>query len=693
MKNNKISLVIQYVLLFVVVILITFISLGGFSRNYDAYEFLDGNDGTATEMIIKSIKDLGLKGYYFNSYLGAPDSASYIDASGLDIISVIVICVLSIGGNLSAARIYYYLLYFTFICTTFAMVYLMRKLDYPRILSFVFGLLFSFAPFHMYRYLVHISLGNAFSIPLIIMFSFYIIGIISCESKKDKLIWCILGLLIGLGNAYYVFFGMILMFLAYIYSCIKDNSLLKPIKKMWVIIPCLVGMFVTRLPQLIYHIINGSNKVAFVREYTEQELYGLRIIQMLLPVTYSRIPFLKNITSQYYDMQYIDQSESFMSSLGLVASIGFIILCVVFIFSFINRDRIEEDNKDYIIYSCLATLTIILTGSMGGFGAIFNMLVTPQFRCYNRVSVVITCFSLLILAFFLKKIWTKKENISIIICLVVFLLGMFDSLYIYDEGSLYSINLKHEIYQEFFDRAEAFLPQDSMIYQLPYADYPEADDIYDFYVSKHFIGYLFTDNFKYSYGGIIGRDNSAKRLYFNGGADAYFISSIKEAGFNAVYIDCTGFEDGGANIVNYYINLNMPYITSLDGKIFIFDISDYNEDVSYDLESKSCIFVKNWMEKYAGVSSGEYVIAGLANGLLNYDIDTYKNLYSYIYDKDVVLNGTNYEYVEFLFSEIFGAVPDKGQIEYWASYLDNNYTRESMFELFISSEDFIKMIM
>lgn len=685
---------ISFSVLFALMILITYISLGGKYRDYNAYDALDGGDGTATEMIIKGIHEYGLKGLYFNERVAAPDVASYIDANGLDTFMAICIILIDKVMRTSPACTYLLFLYLTFILNSWTMFYLLRKLNISYINSVIFSALFSIAPYHFYRYLVHISIGNAFSVPIYILFALFAIGVIECDSVMDKIIFAFLGFFAGLSNPYFIFFGLILAFLAFLYNLINNShrEIKGIIKKYWVYGISIFTFILSQFPSVMYRLLNGSNPIVFIRSYAEQELYSLNIIQMLLPVIYSRIPILSAITGDYYSWISCER-ETYMASLGIIAGCGFIWICILFFILFISNKKDNDTiNNDYIKFLVLSVVTFVVVGASGGIGEIFNMLITPQFRCYNRESIYITAICLAVMAYFFDKIKFKKQIITFIMCLALLFLGIYDSVYICSMDYNTRIRDENNIYKKFFQEAEESMPDGAMIYQLPFADYPEVAPVNNLQVSKHFVGYLFTDHLRWSYGGIKGRDYGAKRLYYMGGENEYFIASLIEAGFSGVYIDCDGFEDGGEEIVGYYKSMGFPYVVSENNMLYLFDISGFDMNSIEKVNYKTYEFVYYWIEDYYGQGPEEFLCAGLAVAIENGDLDAIESLYSYIETKDICQNYSNDEYVKFLYKRIFNVIPSDEAMEYWRWYLSGNYTRKDVFESFLLSQNFYDLL-
>ena len=666
-----------YGIVCVVSLLIGYLSLGK-NFDFDTYASLQG-DGTGSCMAIKSIQENGIAGIWFNPRIGAPETSALIDFPGQDILMTIMIWCISLFIT-STAKIMYVYLILTFVLNALSMALLLRKINIKYMPTFVISILFTAAPYHFFRYLGHLGLGNYMSFAITIYLSLNILGIIN-EEKKDRWKICICAILLGLGYGYYYAFGLILMTVAYIMKFIKSENKKEIFGKGWIVGTVLGAIFLSALPQVIYNAINGSNPIAGQRSPIEQEIYGLKIIQLLLPPSYSRFPLFRNI-NQLYSSKAPLVNENSYSCMGLIASIGFIVLCIALVISFCAKKKKDEDSMVLIDFLSLSTLCLILMGSIGGFGEIFNALVTAQIRCYNRSSIYIMGLSLIMIALLLNQIKFKKVWISYVICGVTLSVGMVDQINICSDNWQEPIKNTQEVYEDFFAEVENQLDENAMVYQLPYLDYPEVSQTFDY---KHFVGYLFTDTIRWSYGGVKGRNTEAGELNIDKGMSYRFLRNIKDAGFDAVYIDLAGYDDGGSRVLNFYNGIGLEPIVSDDGMLYLYDISEMEISDRYLIPGYG--FVDSWDSAY-GMNLGENEKADLANKMEKVDTSAYSTLWSGIKDRDIVKTYSDEAYVDFLYTSILGRTESDEERQDWVANLQNGTNREEAFYSFLNSSEF-----
>lgn len=579
MTSNLTKNVALYVLLFVVSITISLVSLDFLNIDWDAYCSIS-LDSAATEASIKSIQENGIMGVYFNPRVGAPNAhGSWIDSQGIDVFLNLVILVLNFIFRPSTQRLYYYTLIATFVITSFSMAVLLNKLKYNKLVVFVFSILFSFGPYHFHRYLYHIAIGNAFSVPLSILMCLYLMNLVDTgeNSKKIKIEYSLYGILLGLSCPYFAFYGLILLAIAFIF-CASDKDKLKIyISRCECIVAFVLSLFLTRLPSIVFNIFNGKNEMSFARSAEQSEVFALKITQLLFPVEYERIPFLRNITSAYYSSPWVIRTENHMSSLGLVASVLFLIATGMFIYTFIKKkdERSSVLKWDIIDFITFSVVALVLVGVTGGFGEIFNIFVTPQFRCYNRISIDIMCLLLVLGACLTDYLMKKKFELGVLIVLIALLVGLFDQVQINDMKELTGqYHNWQSLYSDFYGKVEDDLPEGAMVYQLPFMSYPESDAICDLDRAEQFTAYLYTDDLRFSFGGVVGRDTLAEELNnIDNGKSEDFIDAIKSAGFSGVIVYADGYEDSGEELVTLYTDLGYEPVVSADGRLFYFNIS------------------------------------------------------------------------------------------------------------------------
>lgn len=167
--------------------------------------------------------------------------------------------------------------------------------------------------------------------------------------------------------------------------------------------------------------------------------------------------------------------------------------------------------------------------------------------------------------------------LRIAIAVVLLGVGSVDQVVISNQDAWTGAGIQAEIYDDFFSRVEKEMGEGEMIYQLPFVEFPEpaSTQIEAMDAYNHLVAYIFTDNLKWSNGGIKGRNETAKQLYVSDGIGSGFLEGIKKAGFSGVYINMTAYAETQRNeLIHFYSEeLSLTPITSQDGLLYFYDIS------------------------------------------------------------------------------------------------------------------------
>jgi len=250
--------------------------------------------------------------------------------------------------------------------------------------------------------------------------------------------------------------------------------------------------------------------------------------------------------------------------LGIGASIGFLFLVLWFV---LRRRSILKNYISKLNLLSVMNVYALLLSSIGGFSFFVAVTLTKKIRSYNRISVFIVFFSLFALGAIADNLLKKMDIVSrrIIVVLVffgIFIVFLIDQTGAYRTGTLYE-NEKNQFLNDriFVEKIEGMLKPGSMIFQLPYTNYPEGNasgtmDSYD-----HLKPYLHSHHLRWSFGAMEGRwaDKWQKSITSAPFNVSSFSNEIRSKGFSAVWVDRAGY-DGNVTI------LERSLVQSLKGK-------------------------------------------------------------------------------------------------------------------------------
>jgi len=549
-------------------------------------------DGIFIGMLIKSVIDTGW--FLENPYLGMPAGLQMYDFPLSDGLNLLLIKLLSIlFPDSGVVMNSFFLLTFPLVTVTSLVVFRQFKISYgPALVS---SLLFTFIPYHFLRgegHLGHLTLSSYFMIPLVTMVAIWLFLEKDLFIHRDentnqiKLNWKNKKFLASLGicvlasstGIYYAFFACFFLLVAGISAVLSQRKFYQLLNAIVLIGIVGTGVVVNIAPSLIYQANHAKNTETAQRNSGEAEIYGLKIAQLVLPASYHKIPSLAQLTANYNARSPL-VNENATSTLGLVGTIGFLLLLggLVFYRNFSAGDILEKLG--------ILNLSGVLLGTIGGFSALFALLVSPQIRAYNRISIFIAFFSLLAVAIVLERLWTKLRPLSggnitmFIILLSILALGMFDQI---PKSSGPDLATKAEYLsdQDFVKRIETRLPPQAMIFQLPYVPFPESPPLNRMTDYSLFRGYLHSTQLRWSYGAMRGREGDMWQRTIAFQPLTEMLKALSLTGFSGIYIDRFGYADNGTDIVAKLVTLlgNTP-LESNDRRLVFFGLEEYNKKI------------------------------------------------------------------------------------------------------------------
>jgi phosphoglycerol transferase len=323
---------------------------------------------------------------------------------------------------------------------------------------------------------------------------------------------------------------------------------------------------------------DGKPHMIFDKQPSEAELYGLKIRHLISPVLGTELPGLKKINDLASGARFPLENENTTARLGLVASAGFLGLLLVMFFPKIGG---RIDPSGVLVAAARLNLAALLLGTIGGFGSLFNLLVAPDIRAYNRLTPFIGFFSLTAVALTLDAAWPRVKR-----CFggrgwaAVFPLAALVAMGIYDQAPAVTWNnatypaIARECrgLKNLVARVESELPADAMVYQMPFIVY--LGDSGNGRMGPYDCAkpYLVSTRLRWSYpvisNGPLYWHERLSRL-----ATREAVPVVRAAGFSAVWVDRYGYEDDAAGVVKDIEALVGPgRVLAEDPRYIVFDI-------------------------------------------------------------------------------------------------------------------------
>jgi hypothetical protein len=455
-----------------------------------------------------------------------------------------------------------------------------RRLGALRLWAAIGSLAYSLAPFIFAQNPHHPFVANVWQIPLAVLVFRWVSTADGFAHWRHWLPWGVaVGFVIGMQNVYYtnIFCQLTLLGAAALAWRMGSWAPVKPA----VAVLCGTGaaFALMNVDTWTYRAVQGSNPGALVREYKWLEIYGLKIVDLVIPpVTHRAEPFATFAAAHRAAAPLLDEG-SYVGLVG-IAALGLLVVAAVRALVLGRADDVPPE--------AWATLWIILAFTTGGLNAIIGACGLTLFRTGCRYSIVILCLALLYAARRLSD-WQRDATArasgsghptDAITITALTAAGGLVAVILWDQVPRpptaelrATIDRQVAADREFTEKMEAALPEGAMVFQLPVMEFPESPVAgvppYD-----HFRPYLFSKHLRFSFGSHKGRERekwqpAVQAKFFEGATvdqeagmigvnqtnARMAVDELKKLGFSAIYVNRNGFPDRGKGIEDALLEL------------------------------------------------------------------------------------------------------------------------------------------
>lgn len=571
--------------------------------------FVYFGDAVYYQMVVKSILTNGW--YLHNAALGMPKGMDLHDFPMPELFNFMLIKLLGYFTT-DSGRVLNLFFLLTFPLTTLTSLFVLRRFNLSAIPALFGSLLYTFTNYHIRRNENHLMYTAYFMIPLIVMVLIWLCsgelsltknGRIRLDWRNPKLLFAALLCLLmaSMGGAYYSFFALFLLLSAGLWRVVREKNWRAMLLPVALVSLVLAGSGATLLPNLRYRLQHGKVSVA-QRAAGEAELFGLKIAQMMLPIAEHRLAPLEELRKEYDKAPLTNENTD--AALGFIGGFGFLFLLGWLLYRRPARETGEQaQHVELFEHLSVLNLTALLLGTVGGFGSLVALLLTPQIRGYNRISIYISFFALFTVALLLEQLARRyfqyggRRVLFGVLVLPLTMLGVLDQTHKHPLPDYAATKAEYQSDAEFFKRVEASVPARSMIFQLPAHIFPEGES-YD-----HFKAYFHTRNLRWSYGAMKERPAALWQKEIAALPLPQMVETLATAGFCGIANDRWSYKDGGAALeAELGKLLGAQPLASSNGRFSYFDLTEYQRKLK------------------AGFSESEWQARQerLANPILNY---------------------------------------------------------------------------
>jgi phosphoglycerol transferase len=441
--------------------------------------------------------------------------------------------------------------------TAWSATWCAETLGVSRATSWIVGVLFAFLPHAFSRSIEHLMLVT-YLVPFVLTYSILVLSGqwtgVPRWRRRLLLAGC---LLLGANYVYTAFFGCFVLMVAIVGRSLSRWSLREVAPAVGVLVLIGVVTVLNLAPTVVAwrHDEIGAYNVEGPKGAGEADVYGLKIRHLLTPIPDHPVGFLRKAAETIRNGKFPLENENVSERLGMVGSVGFLGLLVLATFRLVvPGSRVEWVGPSVLAAGSL-TIALLLLTTIGGFGSLFNVFVSPAIRAYNRAAVFIAYLSLFAVGSCSETIVRRAQVGGRTRLLLICLTPLIAVGGVLDQAPLASLEAqrgpsarKFRALHRFVTRVEATVGEGAAVYQLPHASYPHSPPIASMPPHDHLAAAILSSRLRWSWPPLSGRaqlfDQGLRFL-----DPVALVRRLAILGFAGVWVNGAGYEDGGQAIV------------------------------------------------------------------------------------------------------------------------------------------------
>lgn len=453
----------------------------------------------------------------------------------------------------------------------------LRMLGLPRAESAVAAVLYAFLPYHLARGEKHLFLSMYYLVPLAAALAVRLHRDASLRvDARAALAAAAIAIGVGASGVYYAFFACFFFAAAGVLAALALRRF-APLARAGVLVALVAASVGAGLaPSLLYWREHGTNRAVARRMAAEAELYGLKIAPMVLPIPAHPIHGWAELRRRY-DQRTPLRNENTVATLGLVATAGFLLLVARAL------ARVGGWRGEARLLDALAALNLagLLLATTSGFGAVIARLGLRTIRAYNRISIWLAFFAL---AAVVAAAAPLRERLvrtrvgaaaGVALLAAVLALGLADLVspaYLPDRAAVRS---RFESDRAFVRAAEAALPADTAVFQLPHVEYPEVVGPRRMAPFDPLRPALHARSLRWSHGAMKGRPAGDAIAALGARPPAALPGALAAAGYGALLVDRSGYAPPQEAALRAALEprLGAPLVESGDGRFLLYALA------------------------------------------------------------------------------------------------------------------------
>ena len=467
----------------------------------------------------------------------------------------------------------------TLVFSSWSASYASYQLGLSRVFAATGGVLYAFLPYALLRF-EHLNLVY-YLVPLICLLAFVVAskGRYIRRPKQATVIGLLGCLFQGFNYIYYSFFAVILLSIAATISFSKAAGYRQFILPVLAVVVVTASTALNLIPAFNSRTTYGEPPEMGYKTPLESEIYGAKIRRMIQPHQDNVIHPLAQYAQKDIAASFPNENENVTVRLGLYGTIGMLLM---FLFSLRQLVGVGEANGLSILSALSIAIILIIT--VGGFGAVINVLTVPDIRAYNRFSVFLSFFSICAASMWLQKITLEADSFRRRILRGIFFGLAAFSLYdqLLDRKSMLSQrdeNIARAAEERMMvERLEDQLPSGTAVLQLPFTGYPLNLSFNKMNYYDHVRPFIWSKELRWSWPSFSLR-HRAWQTKMAGKQGDDLIRAAVLSGFQAIWVDRFAYADNGEQLIKSLAQGNVTSVDIASNRFVVLDLREAEADL------------------------------------------------------------------------------------------------------------------
>ena len=280
---------------------------------------------------------------------------------------------------------------------------------------------------------------------------------------------------------------------------------------------------------------------------THAEAFGLKIRHLVSPLPGHWFPPFRAWAARDAQSRFPDEPEPAGARLGLIAVVGFLGLVTVLLSPGAAGTGRESET---IRSAARLTFAAVALATVGGFGAVLNLLVPANAPVYARITPFVAFFSLAALALAVDRMTLARDRWRGTTWAGLLIVGLLDQSVAFRplEAKRAAIDIEFRALREFLSGLEQRLPAGALVMQLPIRPYPVDRGIAHMRPYDHFKPGVISGVLRWSYPAV-SADEVRRQAEAAAVESRDLPAHLARQGFSAILVDKLGYPDQGAAIL------------------------------------------------------------------------------------------------------------------------------------------------